>query len=186
MCFIIKQLAKLSCTTVVLVTDWAAKDLADWNQRNSSRERIKRSPIMTKYSRTPVTWTLKGNKKQFELVGNWVIGVNFNEILMKGKQILFVLSRFYGNVLMFEQILSSSTIRNIWRIRRRKYILILRFKGLMQLFTFLWWTFASLFSFCCHLFSEILQSVDFGFIGEKSSLYCNPFKNMCALRIPIK
>ena len=105
---------------------------------------------------------------------------------MKGKQILFVLSRFYGNVLMFEQILSSSTIRNIWRIERRKYILILRFKGLMQLFTFLWWTFASLFSFCCHLFSEILESVDFGFIGEKSSLYCKPFKNMCALRISIK
>ena len=63
--------------------------------------------------------------------------------------------------------------------------MILRFKGLMQLFTFLWWPFASLFSFCCHLFSEILESVDFGFIGEKSSLYCNPFKNMCALRISI-
>ena len=43
-------------------------------------------------------------------------------------------------------------------------MLISRFKGLTQLFTFLWWTFASLFSFCCHLFSEILESVDFGFI----------------------
>ena len=63
--FIIKQPAKPSCTTVVLFTDWAAKDLADWDQRNSSRERIKQSPIMTKYSRTLVTWTLKGNKKQF-------------------------------------------------------------------------------------------------------------------------
>ena len=51
-------------------------------------------------------------------------------------------------------------------------MLILRFTEIMQLFTFLWWTFASLFSFCCHLFSEILESVDFGFIREKSSLYC--------------
>ena len=39
------------------------------------------------YSRTPVTRTLKGNEKQFELAGIRVIGVNFSEILIKGKEI---------------------------------------------------------------------------------------------------
>ncbi len=29
-----------------------------------------------KYSKTPVTWTLKGNKNQFELAGFGVIGVD--------------------------------------------------------------------------------------------------------------
>ena len=37
------------------------------------------------HSRTPVTWTLKGNEKQFELAGIWVIGVNFSEVLIKGR-----------------------------------------------------------------------------------------------------
>ena len=39
------------------------------------------------YSRTPVTRTLKGNEKQFELAGIRVIGVNFSEIWIKGKEI---------------------------------------------------------------------------------------------------
>ena len=79
----------------------------------------------------------------------------------------------------------SSTIRNVWRTGRRKYMLISRFKGLTQLFTFLWWTFASLFSFCCHLFSEILESVDFGFIiiiiilNRVSTRYFKPQVGTC-------
>ena len=41
-----------------------------------------------KYFRSPVTQTLKGNEKQFELVGNSrYIGLNFSEILIKGKEI---------------------------------------------------------------------------------------------------
>ena len=37
------------------------------------------------HSKTPVTWTLKGNEKQFELAEIWVIGVNFSEVLIKGR-----------------------------------------------------------------------------------------------------
>ena len=33
-------------------------------------------PDLTNYSRTLVTQTLKGNEKQFELAGIWVIGVD--------------------------------------------------------------------------------------------------------------
>ena len=39
------------------------------------------------YRTTPVTWTLKGNKKQFKLEGMWVLGVNFSELLTEGMEI---------------------------------------------------------------------------------------------------
>ena len=40
-----------------------------------------------KYSRAQVTETPKGNKKQYELAGIWVIGVNFSEnIMIEGKE----------------------------------------------------------------------------------------------------
>ena len=45
------------------------------------------------YSRTPVTQTLKGNKKQFELAGNSSYRGKFQWNFIKGKEILFKLAR---------------------------------------------------------------------------------------------
>ena len=43
-------------------------------------------------SRTPVTRTLKGDEKEFEFAGIRIIGVNFSEILIKGREIKFELA----------------------------------------------------------------------------------------------
>ena len=40
--------------------------------------------IIVSYCRTPVTRTLKGNQKMFELAGNSSYRVNFSEILIRG------------------------------------------------------------------------------------------------------
>ena len=48
----------------------------------------------SKYSGTPVTQTLKGNKQQCELAVNSSYRVNFSEILIKGREIEFELFKF--------------------------------------------------------------------------------------------
>ena len=46
-------------------------------------------------SRTPLTRTLQGNENSSSYLGIRVIRVNFSEIVTKGKEIYFELSRFY-------------------------------------------------------------------------------------------
>ena len=61
------------------------------------------------YSRTPVTRTLKGNEKQFELAGIRVIRVTFSEILIKAKEIA-------GNSSYPSLSYRGSTVFSIFRI----------------------------------------------------------------------
>ena len=73
--------------------------------------------IIYSTSRTPVTRTLKGNEKQFKLARIWVIGVNFSEVLMKGREILMEFARnssypsliYWGR--LYQQ--SSESVQNL-------------------------------------------------------------------------